>query len=531
MKKLKKLFAVMLSLIMVLAMGITSFAADAGTDEVYGTNDDTGIITVKGIEAEDGITVKAYPIIKAVYGDDNNGTFSGYKSLYDVTRIKANEITNTDIVLDATQLTEYANKVTGTSYTMNRNDAGDYTAEVPVGSYLVLVTGTEAHSYNPMVVSVHYVNKDGSTQLKEGELDITDGTATAKKSDAPEVDKKIVNDNKDTEANDKGHSVNIGDVVKYEVSVNPVPNYSGSHPVLNVVDTLSAGLTYNDDVVVKIGRGENAVTLTKDTDYTVGFDAANNKITVNFVVNDNYKLNDYQGQEAVITYSATLNKDAAMNNVGNENNVVLNYTKDSKTTGNDEHDGSKTYTYTFDIDGSATGTTNIITKTGVEQGEEAPLPGAVFALYPTENDAKNDTHRIEMTNANGNKYDTATSDDEGQLYFRGLKAGTYYLKELTAPAGYSVNTNIYKVDIKATYNDDGTLSSWSVAVDNVEVASFTAASSWRNTHEAGTTIKNTKLSELPSTGGIGTTIFTIVGCGIMIAAAGLFFASRRKENR
>ena len=47
----------------------------------------------------------------------------------------------------------------------------------------------------------------------------------------------------------------------------------------------------------------------------------------------------------------------------------------------------------------------------------------------------------------------------------------------------------------------------------------------------GYDILNTKITELPATGGIGTTIFTIVGCGIMIAAAGLFFASRRKENR
>ena len=136
-----------------------------------------------------------------------------------------------------------------------------------------------------------------------------------------------------------------------------------------------------------------------------------------------------------------------------------------------------------------------------------------------------------MTNVDGVKYTTATSDGDGQLYFRGLKAGTYYLKELTAPAGYRVNTNIYKGDIKATYNNDGTLASWSVEVDNAEVASFTAASSWQNTHETGTTIKNTQLSALPATGGIGTTIFTIVGCGIMIAAAVLFFASRRKENR
>ena len=107
------------------------------------------------------------------------------------------------------------------------------------------------------------------------------------------------------------------------------------------------------------------------------------------------------------------------------------------------------------------------------------------------------------------------------------------MKELTAPSGYSVNTNIYKVEITATYNNNGTLATWGVKVDDTAVASFTANSEgkWTNNITTGAEIKNTKISSLPSTGGIGTTIFTIVGCGIMIAAAGLFFVSRRKENR
>ena len=521
MKKLKKLFAVMLSLIMVLAMGITSFAAAPGTDGKYGTADDTGIITVKGIENESGISVVAYPIITAQYGD--SGSFSGYQSKYDVTGINTTDGINSDITLTAEQLTEYANQVTGQNYPMTRNATnGDYTAEVPVGAYLVLVTGTEAHSYNPMVVSVYYINKNGSTNLNEGELNLKETPATAKMSDAPTVDKIIANNPKDANGNDKGHSVNIGDTVEYKVSVASIPNYSGSYPVLNVVDTLSAGLTLNENsVAVTIGN----TTLGKGTDYTVSFDKDNNKLKVDFVVNGAYKLNAYQGQTAYITYSATLNENAALNDAGNDNTVVLNYTTDSKTTGHGKPtDESKTYTYTFDIDGQATGTTGIITKTGeVKADGTKTLPGAVFALYHTRGDAE----------AARNEIATATSDDGGQIHFTGLKADTYYLKELTAPSGYSVNTNIYKVEITATYNNNGTLASWGVKVDDTDVASFTANSEgrWTNNIEKGAEIKNTKISSLPSTGGIGTTIFTIVGCGIMIAAAGLFFASRRKENR
>lgn len=79
MKKLKKLFAVMLSLIMVLAMGITSFAATPGDDGKYGTADDRGTITVEGVEST--ATVTAYKVVEAQY-NNNGGSFSGYNSLY-----------------------------------------------------------------------------------------------------------------------------------------------------------------------------------------------------------------------------------------------------------------------------------------------------------------------------------------------------------------------------------------------------------------------------------------------------------------
>lgn len=206
------------------------------------------------------------------------------------------------------------------------------------------------------------------------------------------------------------------------------------------------------------------------------------------------------------------------------------------------------YTYTFDIDGNATGTTGIINKKGDKTEDKDGLNGATFALY-----------KAEQLNANGSfegdPYKTTTSekqgDKKGQLHFTGLAAGTYYLQETEAPDGYSVNTTIFKVVIEAEYYskeeaanvegiDEGMLKSWTVKVGegiNADgdalklVASFNVNNEGQTKNIGGTEIKNTSISSLPSTGGIGTTIFTIVGCGIMIAAAGLFFASRRKENR
>ena len=150
-----------------------------------------------------------------------------------------------------------------------------------------------------------------------------------------------------------------------------------------------------------------------------------------------------------------------------------------------------------------------------------------------------------MTRADGKAY-TTVSDENGYLSFTGLDAGTYTLQETKAPEGYSLNDTKIPVEITATYNEDGTLNSYTIKVNNENTSTYTATYDANekgkvtdinctpghgdgpsDTHE----IKNTKLSSLPSTGGIGTTIFTIGGCLIMVVAAGLFFASRRKAAK
>lgn len=524
MKKLKKLFAVMLSLIMVLAMGITSFAADSGTDKIFGTIDDTATITVNGIDNETGIQVNAYKVVEAKYAGAG-ATFSGYNSLYPT--VITQEMVKADLTtLTPAQLTALANAVDTSKpdYSLTNTEGTTWTATVPAGTYLVLVSNTEAHSYNPMVVSAYYVNEEGKTAFSEGVVNLTTTVANAKKADAPTIDKKI----KDSNGNDHGNSVEVGDIVNYEVTVTPIPSYTGSHPVFNVEDTLSDGLDFvtNEDgnvvdPVIKVGE----TTLTKDN-YTVS--VTGRKMTINFVKDKAYKLNNYASQTLTITYSAKVNDAAVLWDDVNINTAKLNYTNDSKVEGNNGSAEKTTYTYTFDIGGAATGTDGIITKTGKDKNHETPLDGAKFGLYKAGEGVTADSVATAAADA---AYKTATSDANGQIHFSQLKKGTYYLKELTAPDGYSVNTHVYTVVIDTTYNTDGTLATWSVKIDD-KTSTFTLNNegTWESVKNE-TYIVNTTLSSLPSTGGIGTTIFTIVGCGIMIAAAGLFFASRRKENR
>ena len=424
---------------------------------------------------------------------------------------------------------------------------GNYTATVPVGSYLVVVSGAEAKVYSPMVVSVNYVNEDGNNAIQGGTVTtIKDGKAWVKETDQPNFTKVEEDKTGKTEGETKyGNSVNVGSKVEYTLTINPVPYYGGSHPVFNVVDTLDAGLTYDARSlkVQLVGSSEEdqaedqAKNLVAGTDYKFTQDIANpQKLTVDFVVNNTYTLNDEVTADTnckiVITYTATLNGQASLAaNITpygeNVNTAVLNYTKDSKVSGDTVKDTieEKTYTYSFDLD-------NFLTKTN-EKGEvTADLAGAKFGLYTDE----------QCTNAYRNTFNTSTEDPDkkgfyftdrsGKLSIKGLEAGTYYLKELAAPDGYSVNTHVFTIEIGATYadantsgKDEGQLTSWTLKVDGAPVTVGT------DENQNGFVIKNTKLSSLPSTGGIGTTIFTIGGCAIMIAAAGLFFASRRKANK
>ncbi len=534
MSKIKKLLAIVLSLAMIMGMSLTTFAAD----NIVGNSDDVGTITVNGITPEDGIAVTAYQIVEAQY-DQTTDAFTGYNALYDSIDDSGDIVAPDDI--DQDTLNSILADIRGNnptvdparSYTMTSTNGTSYSAEVPVGTYLVVIENAETKVYNPVVVSVSYVNAEGGNDLSEGIVGISDNNnAWVKVSDVPNVDKSV--SDADDEKDQNGNSVNVGDTVTYKVTINPIPNYGGDHPVLNVVDTLSAGLTYQGNVKVEIqtAAGVSVDELDEDTHFTLtpgrtaeGLDT----ITVDFVVGGEYTLNSFTGNnyKVVITYDAIVNNNAVVNAGGNNNDVILNYTTDSKTTGHNDTDEDKTYTYTFDIDGSTTGTKEIITKVGEGEDKEA-LSGALFGLYTDRSCDEDDLYTNNVFTG------TVTSDKEGQLYISGLAAGTYYLKEISAPDGYSINTHVFEIVISASYNPDGTLASWKVTIDGTEEASFTVDHTSgipvTTPDIDGVDIKNTHLSSLPSTGGMGTTIFTIGGCVIMIAAAGLYFTSRRRQE-
>lgn len=520
---LKRISALVLAMIMVLSVCTVAFASNAGTDGVFGTQDDRGTITVQGVDAEDqNVTAVAYQIIKANY--DNGGNFSGYEALYDGISAEPDENNKVNVTEDQLSAILKSNKVADTSYDMSGSN-GTFTADVPVGSYLVVFQNAETKIYSPVVVSVSYTNASGTgNTLTEGNVTITNGEAWVKVRETPVLDKIIDADS--TDENNKGNTANIGDPVSYTLTTT-IPYYGGSHPKFEITDQLT-GLTFKDGLTVKAGE----TVLAAGKDYTVT-DPITSEFTINFVVNDAYTLNQYQGQTLEIKYNATINDDAAVNQNANTNDATLTYSKDSTQSGKDGTSESKTKTYTFDIDAAVEGsvTDKILTKVGEEviEGKKKPLSGAEFTLY-------SDSSCINIY-SNPVFNGVVFSNNSGQLPIKGLKQGTYYLKETKAPDGYSLLNTVYTITIDATINDAGDLTSWTINVNGETINNSDGVTSEFTVNNGTATVKskseveipNTKLSELPSTGGIGTYLFTIVGVIIMAVAAGIFFMKRRRS--
>lgn len=569
----KKIGALLVAAVMVLSMCTAAFAADASTPTTplqpavktaQGTVADTGVITAQGIKNETNVKVTAYQIVKATY-DETNGNFTGYKEVYDKSIANITKA-NPDELAALAQTVKSDKLAVNTEFKMNFVGNETYKASVPVGSYLILVEGAESESYNVSVISVYYTNNDGKTIITEGKVEyLAQGNAWVKRSDKPNLDKKIIVSGKgtDEETLDVKNSANIGDTVDYRVTIDPVPDYRGTHPTLNVVDTLSKGLTYKENSLKVYAVASNGATtdLTENTHYEKNIGVYNEKtgtnITVNFVNKESnkYLVNKYAGQKIVIEYSAILNEKALLNENGNENNAVLNYTKDSNKTSSDDSDTKTTYTYTFDIRGSVDGNTsltdNLIVKTGVDTWDTTesshvtktqPLNGAEFTLY-TDKACKN---VYKNKKKDGTEYFAGKTisgvKGNGQFNIYGLAFGTYYLKETKAPGTYTLNSHVFKIEITAgdkdgenAWNDNGTLRNWTIKIDGESINTFTVDNGTvkinGETNKINTTeIKNTTTSELPSTGGMGTYLFTIIGVVVMAGAAGAFFISRRKGS-
>lgn len=372
-------------------------------------------------------------------------------------------------------------KTTGVSE--NSTNGSVTFSNVQSGAYLVLaVDETGKVTYNTMVAKTykyddnnHLIAPDTANVVAKAETYTTGKTQ-----------------------DDTDGIVEVGDLVKYSITTT-VPYQDGSVNEFKVRDTLAGAVYYLSGEAVK---GVNAV----------------NEITVNGVASD---LKIDEGDNGKSAFTVDLTSLVTENNANAGATVVITYTAkvnavdEVTNTANSSHDGDGTTVRAYT--GQAEITKYAEDNANDNLTDNAKLAGAQFALYRLASDGTTREYAVIdgsgyitgdwiTVNSQDGKYtlpenvSTVTTDNDGIATVKGLNVGTYYFDEVVAPDGYSINEDDRVVEvIKA----GGTIFGSTYMIDST-------------------------LSSLPSTGGIGTTIFTIAGCAIMIAAAGLFFATRKK---
>lgn len=352
----------------------------------------------------------------------------------------------------------------------------------------------------PFFVSLPFTDKDGNS--------VTDIYAYPKNSTGTAtIDKKIVENGKDKTTT----TANIGDTINYKVTYE-IPVGEKGLESLVVTDTMSKGLTFVNDVEVK-----NKTTIVEPKNYNV-VSSTNadgiTKTTITFLKNYCETLEENTTQNFTITYKATLNDQAVLGQSGNTNDVFVTYRNTGDVDRDTEHKSTtKVFTYGIDL---------LKKDKGVDK-----LVGVEFTLTD-ENDnevkvEKKDSNNFYTPDGNSNK---VTTDDQGKIYIRGLKPGTYKLTETKTNAGYVLLKDPVVIVIKednAIGGAEATVGSKPVTMQNDQ------KNSGSKTAEVPLTVVNSKGFDLPATGGRGIALFTIAGIAIVAAAGSLLFMRKRSK--
>lgn len=468
-KTFKKLFAALLAAALVLAMAVPAFAVSNATK---------GSITIDGTVS--GETYTIYRMFKLDSYNAESNTYS-YTVESDWEGFFKTGAGGNYITLDG------QNHPTWTA--ADENDSTTVAAFAKAALAWAKQKGIQsAGTQEGNGSSITFSNLDLGYYLVDSSLgalcglNTTNPDATIKeKNEKPEIKKEV-----QTSAGDWGSENNakIGDTVEYKVEI----KVADGAQKYTVTDTMSKSLTFNNSSL-KV-TANDAVT----TDYTLT--PTTNGFTLELP--ESYVSTLTKGTTIIVTYNATLNKDAVIDGDGNTNEVKLGYgnhqnTVPSKVT---------TKSYQFDLV-KVDGTTNKL------------LDGAEFELADGET-------KLSFVKDDAGNYRVATTGDEGatttitvkggKVNIYGLAGKAYTLTEIKAPDGYN------KLVTSETVN----LADGSMASATIESETYV---------DGGVVVKNNAGTVLPSTGGMGTTLFYVIGGGLMVAAVVLLVTKKRMEHK
>ena len=513
MKHTKKLFSVLLALVMVFALATTAFA-----QEVTVAGDGKGSITISN--AAKGETYTIYKLFDATVTGTAGGSIAYTGTIPDSLKtyfvyVKDNEgndtnnITTTDAAWkDSTKKTEmseglmaalkaWAGTAGATATAFAKSDGSALTFKnIPYGYYVVTST------------------QDGGAAIT---VDSTNPTATIvdKNSSTPHDLSKSANKT----------DVNIGDTVTYTVTF-VTSNYDGAGKDAKKIVTYTIEDTLPDflkDVTVTsiiVDNDGSATTTDDQTNVTAQF--VNKKIEIDWYDEANSKFLYDNGATVTITYTAVVTDKAAIDGNGNTNKVTLTWTdEDGTTPPSNLVDNETIYTYAIAL------------KKVDDKGN--PLAGAVFQFpFYVKTTADTDGAYIYAGTSAGNGLtNQITTPADGVIVVKGVKSGTYSITEVTAPAGYnkltapvsvtavktgetSTHTTVY-LDENGNIVETETETTVTVNVDISDIAATAIV------------VVNKTGIELPSTGGMGTTLFYTLGA-ILVLGAGILLVTKKRMS-
>lgn len=548
MKKMwKKVMTIILALVMTLGLG-TSVQAVALSS---GENTNSTNVTITGLPADKTVTFATYQVIKTKFDTAANElTYqltdwakavlaTGGKTeddvIKEISKLNTTGTSTTEQDNIVNQLAAAASKTAYSAATWTvSSDKTTATANLPIGSYLVVASCTDMTFLN-MLVSV---NAKANTTDPNGWT--LEGKGAVLKGNPLSVDKKITGK--------KGTALQtpidettaaIGDTLSYTVTAD-VPHYpaNATHTTFKVKDTPT-----NLEIKLNTVKVHGVQADGRETELTGQFvPELDNKGVLTVDMSSKYQTlfcanGTYPYATVKITYDAVLMESASIA-TGNTNKPALIYGTDPYTDSDEEIPGDgkqKVYTYGLNL-----------TK---KNSDNNVLSNAVFSVKSgttklkfIEDATAKGTYTLAKDQSAAGATDQLTTNDQGTFNIKGLDANVeYVLEETKAPSGYFRNHGSVAFTITPEKNTEGKLTGAikSVTAKDEKGAALDNAGAWtcgidqNKTAYVAVTLKDTKIPFLPATGGMGTVIFTIVGDALMILAIVLFIRSRkgRKEDK
>ncbi len=576
MKRIKKFISVIVAMAMALTMALPVMASGVQPTKKINIQLPGGIL--------EGHTYSAYQIFTGIEDPDNDNVLGD---------VQWGDGINSQTFIEALK----GSKTLGSKFS-------EINSEDPLSALAVanvLGSGLSEAEKNE-VAQIAYKNKAGlGKALQQGENSLASGyylivdatgegedvynaallQATSNvqiqiKTDKPEVTKKIVSGDQLVDYNDAA----MGGTVTYKISSNVPDMTQYKNYKFKIVDTLSKGLTYNSDLVVKVNGAIISKEETSDNKGGYVEELTNNEngtTTINILFK-NFKTSYEKGDLIEVFYTATLNKDAIVGVSGNENKVKLEYSANPNEVGEGDEfgDGDVKGETPEDVVITYVTGVKILKYDGADDTKNKVLKGAQFSItgekliqglvtgtvFEKVETGKGAYYKLKdnggytttaPTDDTKNKYETTTKDynkvekkdlvnlkaesvnfvaevgEDGILSITGLSAGTYTIQEIKAPDGYNLLRDpiILVITCTTDVNDaeSGTKCTWSATKNGEILSSFDEA-----TGLFGLDVPNNQGAQLPETGGIGTTIFYIVGSILVVGAAILLVTKKRMSK-